>query len=125
MVLSAALMAAAGLTLTFLPGEILAARAAPAQLAVLLQVCGALYAGFAMLNWTARGQMLGGIYGRPIVVANLLHFVAGGLAILKGRPVGAAGAAAALVYAAFAAWFGLVLFSSPHGRQPDGRPMRS
>ena len=38
------------------------------------QVLGVFMVSFAMLNWMSKGMTLGGIYGRPIVIANLLHF---------------------------------------------------
>ncbi len=31
--------------------------------------------GFAMLNWTGRGAVYGGVYGRPIVVGNFANAV--------------------------------------------------
>lgn len=31
--------------------------------------------GFAMLNWTGRGAVYGGVYGRPIVVGNFVNAV--------------------------------------------------
>lgn len=45
-----------------------------AALNITAQVLGAFMVGFAMLNWMSKGMTLGGIYGRPIVIANLLHF---------------------------------------------------
>ncbi|MCK6606400.1 MAG: hypothetical protein L6Q59_16005 [Ignavibacteriaceae bacterium] len=30
--------------------------------------------GFAFMNWTGRNAVLGGIYGRPIIMGNLIHF---------------------------------------------------
>lgn len=51
---------------------------------LMIQIIGALYVGFAMLNWMAKGMMIGGIYSRPLVVANFAHFLIGGLALIKG-----------------------------------------
>lgn len=50
---------------------------------VLMQVLGALFFAFAMLNWMSKGSYIGGIYNRPIAIANLTHFLVGGLALLK------------------------------------------
>jgi hypothetical protein len=36
-----------------------------------------------MLNWMAKGTIIGGIYNRPIAIANLTHFLIGGLALAK------------------------------------------
>ena len=38
---------------------------------------------FAMLNWMAKGVIIGGIYSRPIVIANLAHFLIGDLELIK------------------------------------------
>ena len=50
---------------------------------IVLQLLGGLYFGFGMLNWTAKGNLTGGIYSRPVAMGNLTHFVMGGLALLK------------------------------------------
>src|SRR4051812_7200642 len=65
-------MTVAGLAATFAPDEIAAAAGGVGSRAivVVLQMAGALYLGFAMLNWMSRGSSLGGIYGRPLVMAN-------------------------------------------------------
>jgi len=118
MTLSAALMFALGVVLTFLPRETLTYLGGePLEpLILLLQVTGALYLGFAMLNWMARATILGGIYNRPIVLGNFLHFAAVAAALLKAVTGGErheAVLAAALVYTVLAAWFGFVLFNHP------------
>jgi hypothetical protein len=108
--LSAAWMALLGLIATFLPQEVLAHYgAAPDRHAALfLQVLGAAYLGFAMMNWMAREVLIGGIYSRPLAMGNMVHFVVGGLALVKGGLI-----VVALVYAAFAVWFGMVVFKHP------------
>ena len=85
MILSAIFLAAMGLSLTFLPNEIagLTGIAPDKTFTVILQIMGALYFSFAMLNWMAKGTLIGGIYGKPVSVANLTHFVIGGLALVK------------------------------------------
>jgi hypothetical protein len=118
MTLSAAVMAALGLAASFLPQEILAYARATSDPhgALLIQVTGALYLGFAMLNWMARGNTIGGIYSRPIALGNFLHFVVAAIALLKTAGAGVHDpvlVTALMVYAAFAAWFGLVLFVHP------------
>lgn len=37
----------------------------------------------AILDWTGRSAIYGGIYGRPIVLANLVFALTGGLALLR------------------------------------------
>jgi hypothetical protein len=118
MVSSAALMAALGLAASFAPRELLAMlkpSVGPVE-ALAIQTCGAMYLGFAMLNWMARGNLLGGIYSRPIVMANFLHFTAGGLAMVKAiesLPTPAPAAMLGAAYLGLAAGFGLLLFRSP------------
>ncbi|MCK6607649.1 MAG: hypothetical protein L6Q46_05005 [Flavobacterium sp.] len=51
----------------------------------LIQILGALYFSFGVLNWMAKSSLVGGIYNRPIVLANLAHHFIGGLALLKGQ----------------------------------------
>jgi hypothetical protein len=115
MTLSAAFLAALGLSATFLPQEILkfAAEAPEHFNVLLLQICGALYLGFAMLDWSSKGALLGGIYGRPIVVANFMHFLIGAIAIGKLALAGHGGGALmalAAIYTAFAVSFAYLMF---------------
>ena len=85
---------------------------------MLVQVTGALYLGFAFLNWMARGVLIGGIYSRPVALGNFLHFAVVAATLLKAMthfdlPVVYALSAA---YTMFAAWFAVVLFTSPVAR---------
>jgi hypothetical protein len=117
MTASAAAMGVAGLALQFAPQEVLAAAgvAATAGMAVAAQVTGALYLGFAILNWMSKGARIGGIYGRPLAMANLVHLVTGGLALLRyaaGRPSLLVWSVT-LLYAGFAAAFAFVAFTHP------------
>ena len=116
--LSAVWMCALGLSATFLPQEIAARCGAGANgpAAVLVQVTGGLYLGFAILNWFARAAAIGGIYNRPIVTGNLLHFTVVALALGKTAAGGRRDAgflAFTVLYVVFAAWFGRAVFSSP------------
>ena len=56
-----------------------------------------LYLGLAMLSWMSRGQAIGGIYGRPLVMANFTFLLIGTLSVLK--------APATLLAAGFIGWF--------------------
>jgi hypothetical protein len=119
--LSAAFMAALGLLATFLPQEILAhAGADPRGFAVpAVQVAGALYLGFAILNWMAQGNLIGGIYSRPVAVGNLCHFAVAALALLKAVVAGQYGlpmVLGAAAYSIFAILFAWVLFRHPVAR---------
>ena len=115
---SAAVLGISGIAGLFLPHEILRALGvAPAGvLPVIVQLLAALLFAAALMNWTSRGSLIGGIYNRPVAIANLAHFGIGALTITKAFL--AAGhspilATAAAVYAAFAIAFALVFFGSP------------
>ncbi|WP_207434388.1 hypothetical protein [Sabulibacter ruber] len=116
MTLSAAFLALLGLGLTFLPQEISSylSLGDGAAIHLVLQLLGALYLGFAMLNWMAKGSLLGGIYNRPIAVANFTHFFVGALALIKGNPGTALPTLVVVgLYSVFALVFGIILYRHP------------
>ena len=108
-------MALLGLMASFLPQEVLAHfGAAPDRHAALfLQVLGAAYLGFAMMNWMAREILIGGIYSRPLAMGNMVHLVVAALTLVKASSVERGLVAIALVYGVFAVWFGMVVFRHP------------
>ena len=126
MMLSAVFLAALGFATLYMPERVLGVHGTVPDNATLLliQMMGALYLGFAILNWTARGAIIGGIYARPLALGNFLHFVL--VATLLTRAAIQFGvlqlAASALVFGAFAVAFGLLVFKNPdraaHGQLP-------
>ena len=74
-----------GILLSFLPNEIAEYLSVePTIITILfLQILGAIYLGFGILNWTVKGSLIGGIYNRPIALGNLLHFVVGSIELVK------------------------------------------
>jgi hypothetical protein len=111
-------MGAVGIAASFAPAEIaeIAGLGSGVELALVLQMLGALLFSFAMVNWIARGSLLGGIYNRPITVGNLAHFVIGALALAKVVVAGerrTAFVVAAAIYLVFAVGFGAALLRSP------------
>ncbi len=85
-------------------------------LPTILQITGALYLGFAIMNWMAKAALIGGIYSRPLCVGNLWHFMIGGLVLIKASISSTSlkyVLVLAMVYSVFAILFGLVLFTSP------------
>jgi len=74
-----------GILLSFLPNEIAEYLSVePTIITILfLQILGALYLGFGILNWMAKGTLIGGIYNRPIAFGNLMHFVVGAITLVK------------------------------------------
>jgi hypothetical protein len=118
MSLSALLMALAGIGASFAPQEILNYAGAwdePFEVA-LMQILGALYLGFAMLNWFARENLIGGIYSRPVAIANFMHFGVVAVILIKIILAGhhtAEVVGGCVAYVLFALWFGIVLFTHP------------
>lgn len=104
-----------GLAATFMADVILAALEIPASplLQLMIQLLGALYLGFAVLNWMTRDNLIGGIYGRPLVVGNLMHFFIAGITIMRQAPEIPALWPAALLFVLFAAGFAVVMFRHP------------
>ena len=115
---SAVFLGIVGAAATFLPQEILGRAGTPPAgfSVVLIQMTGALYLGFAMLNWMAQGNLIGGIYSRPVAIGNLAHFTIGALALLKAILAGqrfpevVVGAA---IYTVLAVLFAVVAFGHP------------
>lgn len=117
LVFSAVLYLLAGAAALFAPQELLSfAGAVPGDLNVsLLQAVGAAFLGFGMLNWLSRFSRIGGIYGRPVVVANFAHAFAAAALLVKAVPRGNGSplAWAALgIYGVLALLFGIKLFGS-------------
>ncbi len=87
--------------------------------AIVLQLAGATYFGFAMINWGAKGVLLGGIYGRPITAGNFAHLLVGTITLVKAA-FGAEGYYLWILgacYGVFAIWFGLALYTHPKDAQ--------
>ncbi len=119
MTTSAVMFGLLGVILTFLPNEIVRSfNVEPANsLSILMQIIGALYFGFGMLNWMQKTSKIGGIYNRPIAVANFSHFIIAGLALIKGL-FSNSGLPTfiwvlGIIYLIFAIAFGIILFRHP------------
>lgn len=72
---SAVIWGAMGIGLTFLPEEIvlLAGEEASPMMLLFAQIAGALLLGFGVLNWMLKNTPVGGIYGKPLLLANLIQ----------------------------------------------------
>ena len=68
MTLSAMILALIGISLIFLPKEILGyfELSISDTLELIMQIIGSFYFAFAILNWMSKGSIIGGIYNRPI-----------------------------------------------------------
>jgi len=117
---SAVCFGVAGAGMLFMPDALLAhVRQPQARILVLfVQAIGAAYLGFAMLNWMSRGSTIGGIYSRPLVIANLAVFLITGLSLVRwaidGGPPGIL--IFASIFGAFAVAFGAVMMTGPKSR---------
>ncbi|OKS89200.1 hypothetical protein RG47T_4682 [Mucilaginibacter polytrichastri] len=85
MTVTAILFAIIGIFLTFAPDYVMTLLGISPNkgIELILQLLGAAYYAFAMLNWMAKGSIIGGIYNKPIALANLTHFFIGGMALSK------------------------------------------
>jgi len=112
------LVAAVGLL--FAPEEILDRVGASSSRfdQTLLQLVAAALFGFFMLNWMNRGSRIGGIYGRPVVVANFAHAAIATAMLVRvvpGSPARGPAWGVLAVYALLAVAFGWKLFHKPRG----------
>jgi hypothetical protein len=126
MTASAVVMGAAGIAGSFMPHEILASLDTPAtgSTPAIVQLLAALWLAWAMTNWMARGNAIGGIYSRPLAIGNFTHFAIGAVTLSKMVIAGGASAtvtAGAILYAAFAIAFGLVIFGTGLPTASPGR----
>ena len=107
-----------GVLLQFIPHEILNYFEVPSLgiTPLFVQIAGALYLGFALMNWMAKTVLIGGIYARPLAIGNFSHFLIGALALLKyafNAPNLWAVWLLAVIYSLLAILFGVVFFTHP------------
>ena len=105
----------AGIVSLFAPDSLLSMLNAPItrQSLLSIQLMGALYFSFALMNWTAKDSLIGGVYARPISLANFGHFLVGTLLLVKyqlSNPFHALIAVALVVYLVFASLFTWLVF---------------
>lgn len=123
---SALLMGFAGLMLTFFPQEVandLLHLPESNKVHFLLQMIGAMYFAMGMLNWMSKNSLIGGIYNRPIAIANMTHFLMVGITLAKlllsEGPGNVYSWAILVLYLAYAAAFVVILFKSPETGEPE------
>ncbi len=113
--MSAGFLTILGVGALFLPHETLAYLGAPRQgaLPVLVQILGAHYLAFALLNWMVKDSLFGGIYNRQAAMGNFASFAIGTIVLVKGAVGGQTPGSiwiACGCYALFAGWFGAIIF---------------
>lgn len=119
MTITAAILGLVAVILTFFPQEVSNTLQMDKANSIIFQILGSLYFPFAMLNWMTKANLIGGIYSRPIAMANFTHFMIGVLALTKSGirsssisfiwPV-------MITYLILAVLFGIVLFNSPNSK---------
>jgi hypothetical protein len=82
---------------------------------VSIQLLGAAYFSLSLINWTARANLIGGIYGRPIAIGNFTHFGIGAISLVKVCLSNSIPTllGSAIIYTLFAIGFGIVVFTHP------------
>ncbi|MEO8431470.1 MAG: hypothetical protein ABI592_08175 [Acidobacteriota bacterium] len=109
-----------GLGLTFAPSELVAYIGSPSHPAAtwLAQLFGAALLGLASLNWFHRYAEVGGVFGRPVLLTNLVFVVVAFFATLGvwRHQGGVAFLAAVVGLGLLALAFGLRLFQPPSSR---------
>jgi hypothetical protein len=125
MTISSIILGATGVILTFAPDMVLRNLNIDTNPTSILlgQVIGGLYFGYSMLNWMTKESLIGGIYNRPVAIANFTHFLIAGLSIIK-RLISDPGLPKALwvagaVYLVFGLLFILILFRHPINSTTD------
>jgi len=119
MTLSAIILALIGISLIFFPKEMLDyfELIVTDTLKLLMQIIGSFYFAFAMLNWMSRESIIGGIYNRPIAIANWTHFAIAGFALIKGILSNPSFSyiiwSIGIIYSIFAILFGILAFNHP------------
>lgn len=85
MTTSAIILAIIGILLSFFPQETADYFDIESNMITILflKILSALYLGFGILNWMAKGTIIGGIYNRPIAIGNMMHFGVGAIALAK------------------------------------------
>lgn len=112
---SSLILGLAGMVNLFAPDSLLSILNMPvsAQSLLSIQMMGALYFSFALMNWAAKDSAIGGVYARPVSLGNFGHFLVGTLLLAKyqiSNPVNAVIVVALVMYAVFASLFTWLVF---------------
>ncbi len=85
MTASSLVLGLAGIFALFAPDVLLTTLGVPIAkpVEVLIQLMGAMYFSMAMMNWTAKDSIIGGIYARPVSLGNFAHFFTGTLLLAR------------------------------------------
>tara|TARA_Y100001936_G_scaffold31058_1_gene29104 strand:- start:115 stop:543 length:429 start_codon:yes stop_codon:yes gene_type:complete len=119
MIISALFLAVNGFGLSFFPNEIslLLTNDDNHIFILILQILGALYLGFSYINWMSKNSLIGGIYNKPLLIGNTLHFLTASMAMIKlvfkfennSQLI----ISFTIIYCLFTLFFGYIFFSNP------------
>lgn len=117
---SALVLTLTGLPLLFASDEVLPLLlpGIPASSAWLGQLLAAAWLSVAFHDWNARGQVLGGVYGRPTVSLNLTLYAISALGLVRVEAPTPLLRAVTVVFALMAVAYGMVLLRGPFDRSP-------
>ena len=124
MIISAIFLAVNGFGFTFFPNEIsiLLTNDDNHFFILILQILGSLYLGFSYLNWMSKNSLIGGIYNKPLLIGNLLHFLTASMALIKLAFKFENNLQLILsytiIYCLFTSFFGYVFFTNPFSNNP-------
>ena len=124
MIISAIFLAVNGFVFSFFPNEIsvLLTNDDNHIFTLILQILGALYLGFSYLNWMSKNSLIGGIYNKPLLIGNLLHFFSASMALIKLAFKFENNLQLILsytiIYCLFTLFFGYVFFTNPFSNKP-------
>lgn len=119
---SAALYFVIGLLCLFVPDEIAISVGLSTTAAIPIQLISGGALGLGMLNWAGRSAIYGGIYGRPIMLANLMFNIVFSTTLLRATMdghVGPLGWVSVVVFGAMTAGFFLMMRSPPWSSESD------
>ena len=119
MTVSSLFLCLLGIVLSFLPNEMAVYMGMENSkiIQLVLQITGAQYFAMGMLNWMTKNSTIGGIYNRPVSIANFTHYMIGALALIKGL-LSSPGLPVifwilAVLYIVFAVVFGFIFNRNP------------
>ena len=124
MIISAIFLAVNGFVFSFFPNEIsvLLTNDDNHIFTLILQILGALYLGFSYINWMSKNSLIGGIYNKPLLIGNLLHFLTSSMALIKLAFKFENNLQLILsytiIYCLFTSFFGYVFFTNPFSNNP-------
>ena len=117
LLVSAVLLLGCGVAALFAPEEIAGVLGAQGQATskVVVQLLGAGLFALGFLDWFVRFATIGGLYGRPVIVANLAFFFIATTTLGRHAIDSGSGLAWGLtgIVAVLAAWFGRFLLYPP------------